>query len=156
MSNDTPKPNENGQLPFASTNGSASDDDIDLYAEHAKEKYSLSPAWRIYRWECLPHDARESRFINLTGAVAPNKTTGKHAGQPAWSKRDRTTDVTVTLTLKEHEEWKKEWEARTGKCSNCTGTGKVLESWSVKDGVKYRTCPKCKGSRMPNVKAEGL
>lgn len=125
---------------------SASEQPIDLYAEHAKEKYGLPGNWRIYRWACQPPNGKTVLFLELSGAVAPNKKNG----HPNWRKLEKPTECTITLTVKEHDEWKLEWEKRTGKCYECTGSGNVFAEWSAKDGTKYRQCPRCKGTKMPN------
>ena len=126
---------------------------IDLYAEHAKEKAGLPANWRIYKWECFPKGGGETIYVAVTGAVCDHFKTGEHKDDRNWKLRDKTTERTVNLPCAEHDAWKLEWEKRTGKCERCTGTGEVMESWSVAHGLKNRTCPKCKGAMTPNNQA---
>lgn len=122
---------------------------IDLYAEHAREKAQLPTNWQIFRWECFPKDATAAIYINLTGAVCEHKySKGKRKGRTNWSKRDLSTEATVSLFVSEHEAWTKEWEQRTGMCSRCTGTGKVFYSWSTTTGTEDQPCPKCQNGRV--------
>ena len=130
--------------------GSESVKPIDLYAEHAKEKAGLPANWRIYQWSCFPKDGSETIYVAVTGAVCEHKKmTGPHKGETNWKLLDKATEKTVNLPVAEHEQWKLEWEKKTGKCSRCTGTGEVMESWN---GTKMRACLKCKGARTPNDK----
>lgn len=125
---------------------------LDLYQVHAIEKERLPSNWRVFRWEAFPKSGRgDCIYIAVTGAVCEYQyLKGKRKGHTNWHKRDAKTEVTVNLPVADHNAWKLEWEKRTGKCSNCTGTGEVMESWNVNTGTKYRTCPKCKGARTPN------
>lgn len=139
------------ELSDAPTASLRPDEPIDLYCEHAKEKAHLPSNWRIYKWECFPKGGDETIYVAVTGAVCEHFKTGEHKNERNWKLRDKTTDRTVNLPCAEHDAWKREWEKRTNKCSECTGTGEVLQSWSVTDGVKMRMCPKCKGAKTPKA-----
>jgi hypothetical protein len=126
---------------------------VDLYCEHAKEKANLPSNWRIYKWQCFPGGGEETIYVAITGAVCEQFfTRGERQGDRKWKARDKSTERTVNLEVVEHKNWKSEWEKRTGKCSECTGAGQTVASVSVADGVKYRTCFKCKGSGTHNNK----
>lgn len=120
-----------------------------LLEVHAREKAHMTENWEVFRYECFPHMGKEStRYFELEGAVAPRKGNGR----PNWKKRDRATQKIIVITIEEHDIWKKEWEIKTGKCSECEGKGEVLESISVYDGVKYRNCNKCLGTGKGEIK----
>lgn len=53
----------------------------------------------------------------------------------------------IVLPDAELEAFAAEYERTTGKCYDCDGSGKVFARWSKADGVEYRTCPACAGSR---------
>lgn len=123
---------------------------LDLYCEHAKEKAKLPDRWRCYKWEFFPK-REETIYVAVTGAVCEH---WKPNGETDWKKRDKKTEWIINLSVIEHEAWRREWEQRNCKCSECLGTGEVMASWSEKEGLKTRTCPKCKGARTPNDQAE--
>lgn len=118
-----------------------------LLEEHAKSKEGLPSTWRAFRWECLPHDGtHEPIYYALTGAVCEAVIQrGKNKGRAAWAKRDKRTQRTVNISVHEHREWLAAWEQRTGKCSECIGSGKTLASAGI-NGVTYRECHKCHGT----------
>lgn len=120
---------------------------IDHYAEHAKEKYSLPADWAVYRWICQPGGRHETLYFEIRGAVAPLKKSGSRN----WRKRDKTTDHTCILPIKEHEDWLRSWEVKHGKCSECEGRGQAWCGWSESDGHKYKTCPACEGTGKPKA-----
>ena len=118
---------------------------INLYEEHAREKAGLSNEWQAYRFETFPHTG-EALYIEVTGAVAPQKQRGKYKGRPNWRKLDKSTLATIVLPMIEHTAWVRDWEARTEKCSRCVGEGQVMASYSVESGMTYKECPMCQGT----------
>ena len=56
---------------------------------------------------------------------------------------------TAYIMVDEHKDWRRRWEIKTGKCSECTGEGETIASCGV-DGTTYRTCFKCKGTGAAN------
>ena len=119
---------------------------MNLLTDHARELLEMPPEWNSYHLEVIGYtqDANSSaKLFKITGAVAPLKTRGEHKGMPNWNKRDRATEKTVFITPEEHDRWVQEWEKKTGKCADCTGSGKQLSGWSVTEGAKYRPCKKC-------------
>ena len=78
--------------------------------------------------------------------------TGPRKGKPTW--RDVPTQKAV-VTGAEIEAEKARYEADTGKCSDCMGSGQVLARWSAAEGKKYRPCGRCGGTgERPNVRAK--
>lgn len=118
---------------------------MDLYTEHARELLGMPPEWDSYHLEAIGHtpDDSATKLIRVTGAVAPMKTRGKYKGLPNWDKRDPATDKTAYFTPEEHDRWVQEWEKKTGKCSDCTGSGKRYAGWSVAEGTTYKPCKTC-------------
>lgn len=107
--------------------------------------------WKVYSYRCMPLGTAVTHYYELIGAVAPNITKGKRVGTPNWAKKDKATLRTVYITPTEHDAWKANWEKTTGLCSECTGTGEVLKSWSAKEGVTHRPCRKCNGAGTPTL-----
>jgi hypothetical protein len=112
---------------------------IDLYAEHAKFKFRLPSNWKVYKWECFPKIG-DTIYVAVTGAVCDAVMPD---GNTDWDQMDKSTIQTLNLFCAEHDAWKMQWEMLTGKCSRCTGEGKVVAKWSAKTGTEYRPCPKC-------------
>lgn len=116
---------------------------MELLEQCAREKAGMGADWKPWAFECLPHHPQPTELVQVTGAVVPLKTRGKHAGRPDWNKKDKSTIRTVYITLKDHAEWVKEWERKTGLCANCEGSGEEWAGWSVAEGSKKRPCAKC-------------
>jgi len=122
-----------------------------LWEGCCSEKYQLDPDWRAFKFET--HDT----YYSLTGAVCTEKyKSGKRKGKPNWSKRDKSTEATYTVSMSDYESWVKAWEKLTGLCSRCIGEGKTVNKISKQpDGTflsEYKDCPKCNGSgkNIPN------
>ena len=123
---------------------------IDLMTEHARELLKAPPEWDVYKWEAIGGSRdTPTKLLRLDGAVAPAKTRGKYKGRPDWKAADKATERTAYFTPQEHAEWRKGWELRTGKCSECVGIGEVFQSWHFERGTTYRTCACCGGSKVP-------
>lgn len=96
-----------------------------------------------WSWCRLSADAPED-YISIHGAV-PVGT--KRNGSPRWEgKIDE-----LWIRKSDVEETRRLWEAETGKCSECSGTGSLIESIHIdrESGKKHRTfrpCSHCSGS----------
>jgi len=129
---------------------------MDMLSEHAREMLGMPPEWSAYYFKAIGHSSVESntKLIQVKGAVAPLITRGKHKGAPNWRKSDKTTEREVFFTPGEHDEWCRQWEVRTGKCSKCMGSGKVFARWSITEGTSYKPCSTCNGTgKAPNTEA---
>ena len=114
---------------------------MQLLDEHVRELLNMSDDWEIYFFESL-----DGKCFKLIGAVAPLKKSGKNKGEKNWAKLDKATEKTVYITPDGHRVWMQQWETKTGKCSQCVGTGQELIGWSIKTGKVMRPCKKCSGS----------
>lgn len=127
---------------------------MELLEQCAREKAGMGPNWKPWAFECLPHHPQETELVQVTGAVVPMKTRGKHKGRPNWDKKDPTTIRTVYITLKDHAEWVKKWERDTGLCARCEGTREEFAGWSKEAGLKKRPCSKCSATGKSNNQAQ--
>ena len=119
---------------------------LDLMNECARERAGMPVGWRWFRFESRPPEG-PAQILILTGCMEPQPITrGKYKGTPNWKKRDRTTERTVYITPAERDEWLLKWERKTGKCSDCSGTGVRWCGWSGKHGAKYEPCKKCEAT----------
>ncbi len=117
-----------------------------LLEEHARELAGQGPGWGFYELLAIRDSKRNFIATRVTGAVAPAITRGKRKGQPNWRKMDRSTREVLYITPDAHAAWCSLWEARTGKCHECTGDGEVCIGWSAADGSRMKVCPRCGGS----------
>lgn len=124
---------------------------MELLDECARDKAGMGDDWSPYSYKCLPEHPQETELVEVIGAVAPLKTRGKSKGSHNWDKMDRATKRTVYITLKEHAEWVKAWEVKTGKCATCRGTGQEWCGWGVTTGARYKECTKCQGVGKSNA-----
>lgn len=106
---------------------------------HGKEKIGAPAGFEFWFFEKLPQIG-PAQMIKMIGAVAPVKTKGMNKGEPNWKKMDPATRREVYLEVEEHKAWISDWETKTGKCSECQGTGKGA------GGLSDKTCRRCGGS----------
>lgn len=111
----------------------------------ARELYGEPPEWEVYRWEAIGKGDRRSGVL-VTGAVAPLKTRGKYKGHKDWGKLDPETENTYAISDRESDAWLLKWEAETGFCSKCHGSGLVCWRFSVETGSEYKPCKACDGT----------
>lgn len=107
---------------------------MDFRTEVARRKLGAGQDWEPCRWEALGHGAEADCLI--TGGV-PVIRNGKRKWPPI-TKCER-----VCVTHAEYIAERKRFEAETGKCSNCDGTGQEWAGWSASDGNRYRDCRHC-------------
>lgn len=121
----------------------------DVLEMMARERLGMPDTWCAYSWACKPGGGSVvTHYVEVVGMIAPLKTKGKNKGDHNWSAGDKDTEKTVYITPAEHAAWCVAWEAKTGRCIECIGTGKVIASISVVNGTTYRECPKCKGTKL--------
>jgi len=102
-----------------------------------RKKYSLSTQFKICAWEAMDN------HIKITGIATDKKyTTGKRKGK--WNYAGKKTVLSVTQ--KEIEQFKQDYEVETGMCSKCSGSGQNWQSWNHIIGSTYRQCNKCGGT----------
>ena len=126
---------------------------LDMIDLHARQKYRLPDDWAIFQWEALPN-VGEATYSKIKGAVAPMKPgqTDGNWGRD-WKKRDKSTELILTITFKEHDEFLREWSEKTGNCIKCCGDGRYVVRCGVNIETEYRKCIPCDGTG--KTKAEG-
>ena len=110
----------------------------------ARDKLGLGDEYELYAAEVLPHNApRDAPCVFHVNLGVPRLLTrGPNKGQKRWD-GDRQEQW---LGEAEVEAQARRYEAETGKCCACTGTGKQVARWSVTDGTTYRDCGRCHGT----------
>lgn len=101
-------------------------------------------------WEpCLYEAVGEgTRDALISGGVPRILTRGPNKGKRKWA--GKLTRVVVTGA--EVDAAMTKYEAETGICAECEGTGRITAGWSATEGTKYRTCGKCGGTGKANLK----
>jgi hypothetical protein len=117
-----------------------------FHEDIVRRKLKVPPEWQWYKVERIDPDA-----TLMEGGVPRLLTRGPRKGKPTWKgcklERCIVTDVEVAAE-------QKSYEATTGSCHRCLGTGEVLHGWSKYEGSKYRPCPRCKGTKVaPNAES---
>jgi hypothetical protein len=106
--------------------------------EAAEAKVGIE-GWKAYSWEPCDEDSI------VTGDVPDGVyRSGKRKGQPRYKGPGRK----VIVTRAELQAKAIAYEAETGKCWDCKGTGQAWGGWSKADGPRYRTCSRCSGTGM--------
>lgn len=108
---------------------------MDHMNEVARRKVNGPEGWEICGWERLG----DGRDFVVEGGVPRLLTRGPRKGHKRWDGPRLKTVVTGAEIDAEHARY----EADTGNCGDCGGTGEVLAGWSAKDGTKLEPCPRC-------------
>jgi hypothetical protein len=111
-----------------------------------RDRFEVAPDWRWFSWERKEFD-QPHEFMLVNGAVCHARfQKGKSAGCTDWKKRDKSTERMFVIRRAELEAFQREWQARTGKCFECYGTGQDWAGWNAKTGNRYRPCQHCKAT----------
>jgi hypothetical protein len=104
--------------------------------KYAESKVAI-PGWEAFKWEVAGEDSI------VEGSVSQGTyRSGPRKGQPKLARPG----TKVVVTKSELQAAAVAYEAETGKCWDCKGTGQVMKRWSAAEGTSYKTCPRCKGS----------
>lgn len=104
--------------------------------EVARKKLSKGADWQMTGWECVG----ETSDLIVRGAVPVGEfKSGPRKGRAKFAKPFDSCVVTEA----EAKAAAVAWEAETGKCSKCQGTGQELAGWRAGEGNKYRDCRRC-------------
>lgn len=106
----------------------------------ARRKLNAPPGFEFFKFQCIGNDA-----IALTGCVSSGVfTKGKRKGRPRYDGKPLTAVVTDAEAAAERARY----EAETGKCGECCGSGQLFAGWHHIDGTTYRPCHVCAGTGM--------
>lgn len=104
-------------------------------------------------WEAFKFETVADAYL-IEGGVPRLLQTGPRRGQKTW-RGSRITRVIVTKAEVSAE--RRRYEAETGSCARCmgSGSGEVLTGWSRKGGDRLSVCPRCHGTKhAPNDASE--
>ncbi len=94
--------------------------------------------FQFFSWQCIGTDATKLDGCIVTRLV----TKGPRKGRPAYDKPH----FTAVVTEQEAADELQRYEAETGDCGKCIGSGRVFKSWDHLTGTEYRPCDKCAGT----------
>jgi hypothetical protein len=118
-------------------------EDVDFYNLIAAER-GQPAGWRWFELKCVGELADDGSGVLVTGAVCTAiYSRGKRKGETNWTKRDRSTQRELFISRNEYEKRRMKWQADTGKCVECMGSGQRFASHSIYEGIKYKPCNKC-------------
>lgn len=106
-----------------------------------RREYELPDDFKFYAWKCYPPGS-DTIYVEFKGAICTEVyKSGPRKGRTNYQKStgEREFHVPVDRAAK----WEAEWQAETGNCLNCTGTGNEWAGWSSTEGNKERPCRKC-------------
>lgn len=104
----------------------------------ARKKVGEVQEWEVFKWEAVGEGEHLSYIIE--GGVPRLLKSGKRKGKKTW--RDSPSKRTV-VTKAEIVQAAKDYEAETGNCHVCCGSGQEWAGWSCDEGNKYRDCRRC-------------
>ncbi len=107
--------------------------------EVARKKLRRGADWKLLGWECVG----ETTDLLVQGSTP----IGVYARGPRKGRNKylRPCERCV-VTRAEIDSAASAWEAQTGKCSKCEGSGQEWAGWSSDEGNRYRDCYRCKAT----------
>ena len=112
----------------------------DLHELTARRVHNLPPEWQACVYRSLPPWGVELIGAEPIGTIRR----GPRKGRPKWPPRNQWR--AVVISNKQVNETRRQWEAETGLCSHCGGSGQQVQRVSITEGVSYRTCTACGGT----------
>lgn len=105
----------------------------------ARQKLNESIDWQICVWERVG----DGNDCLVKGAVPRLLTRGKRKGEPTWRGIPMRSAVVTQMEINAELE---AFEAGTGYCAHCFGSGQTFKSWNHETGTVYQDCPQCDGT----------
>ncbi len=112
------------------------------YDTFARETFGLPDEWQHVSWQVKGEGA--AKYFELVGGVFPEVyKSGKRKGETHWGKPLGGKTETVVVIAKQFKDWVKHWEAETGFCAECLGTGLRWCGWNHERGNRFEPCSQC-------------
>lgn len=123
--------------------------------QYIRETYPVAENWQVFRWEYVGESGDPRAAVIVTGAVVLGLwLRGPSKGHPKWATRDKSTEMTVPILEIHFDAWLAKWEAETGDCHKCSGSGQQWAGWSVTEGTKLSPCSRCAATGRAHILAE--
>ena len=104
----------------------------------ARKKLNALESWTHFKWQCIG----KTDDLLVTGGITRILKSGPRKGKQTW---DGVGEI-VCITATELEADYLAYEAETGNCHKCGGSGQEWRGWSAIDGNKYESCHYCLGT----------
>lgn len=114
--------------------------------QFAKELLGLPADWRVVSWKVIEVDKVRVGVQVEGGVYRQTISRGPRKGKLDYRKPEPGSSVTLTIGEKQFHAWRAQWEAETGLCSECSGTGVVFAGWNNITGTRMRPCRPCGGT----------
>jgi hypothetical protein len=98
------------------------------------------PLFHWSRVEGMGETRDEGAIVGYGAGYATFYTRGKRAGEINYSKPIPDTRREIVITFRDLDARKARWERETGLCQACGGSGFVVRSVSMYDGVTRQPC----------------
>lgn len=109
-----------------------------LYSYVARKVYGAPDQWQGFEFRKLDGGT----YVRGAVCTAVYKR-GKRAGETNWSKLDKSTLREIVVTKQQLDEAEVSWEAETGRCVDCGGSGKGFVGWNTTNGRLTKPCKRC-------------
>jgi hypothetical protein len=113
--------------------------------EIARQRLGQPPEWRVCVWERVGRMNHYDGCV-VAGGVPRILTRGKRKGQQSWSHLKRRDLLKVAVSPEDEARAHADYEAATGACHECGGSGAEWAGWSSDAGNRYRICSRCLGT----------
>jgi hypothetical protein len=115
----------------------------DVYSLAAQRLRGMPADWQWCTVESK--DSPYGNFIQVTGSVPVGTySRGPRKDQPKWPAAK---DCQVfQFSPAQLEQVRLDWQAETGHCFTCGGSGQERFGWSKAEGSRYRKCGRCGGT----------
>lgn len=104
----------------------------------ARRKLGVSDAWELFAWERIG----DTDDLLVTGGIPRLLKSGLRKGRKTWDGKGQTVAVTRSEVKAEFLTY----EAESGNCHNCGGSGQEWATWSAASGNEYQQCRVCDGT----------
>lgn len=116
-------------------------DRIDVMIRLAAEKCGVD--YTEYHWHSMQYLDDKSHLLKIAKGNTPFKS-GPRKGRI--NHKHCTAEKTVTITEAELAEAIAAYEAETGYCTSCSGSGQAVAGWNRDEGTRFKTCKRCSGT----------
>lgn len=104
----------------------------------ARKKLNAPESWTHFRWQCVG----KTNDLLVTGGIPRLLKSGPRKGKKTWDGAGETVSITDAELAADYLVY----EAETGNCHKCGGSGQEWIGWSATDGNKYQSCKSCAGT----------
>lgn len=121
---------------------------VDFYNLYAIAKHGAPTDWHWHTLEALGKHPNYTGSL-VRGCVPATFQKGKRKGQFNFKGGDKATELSFAIAHDQFAAFHAEWEAETGRCSKCFGSGQEWTGWSATEGSRFKPCARCDATGKP-------